>query len=226
MTVDDLPYEKRFHFADGSAAKDLAELKNRIESLSYDEFYRHVNSEKNDFANWVESVLTDHDLANRLRAVSSIVETIELLNEVLYPEETVAAEQKLGQDDFQLRIEEQLFSDVEQPPKQVEEEVPEIPEAPKKIVTEEPSAAGEKESVESPVAEEPSLPSREELEFKGRVPGAPVTTNEPKHVPVTERVDRPVSHEEHMRFLIWQSAIGFVIGLIIGFLLGRILSIV
>ncbi len=218
--VVELPYEKQFHFADGTAAKDLQELKAKIESIAYDEFYRHVNAEKNDFANWVRHVLRNEALARRLNAVKSIVETVELLNEEIYPEETLAAETRLGRDDLQLRIEEQLFSELETPPEAVEEELPALESKTHEMV------AVEDNTNSVPFEDEPLLPSREEIEYAGRLPGAPVTSFEPAHTPVTEKVGRPVSHEEHLSFLVKESLIGFVLGVITGLILGRVMGII
>lgn len=201
----DIPHEKQFHFQDGDAIKSLKELKEKIESISYDEFYGHVNDEKNDFANWTEDVLQEKELAEKLRAVTSIVETVELLNEHLYPAQVNEAEEKLGDKDFQIRIEEELFN--EAPAGE--------PETPVETSAEEsaPSPVTPKQEVSNEVA----LPSKEELEYGGRLPGEPVMTDEPAHVPITEKVEKPEAHH-----ILRQAAIGFVLGLIIGFLLSQI----
>jgi len=212
----EIPYEQRFHFHDGSSAANLLELKRKIETVSYDEFYRHVNGEKNDFASWVEHVLGRKLLAQRLRAVTSIVETVELLNEELYPQETGIAEEALvkeGEEDLQRRIEEQLFADLELPTDAVDE-LPDL---------ETPERREERELLDE--GEHVVLPPREHVEFAGRMPGAPVTTRTPGHTPVTERVDKPVSAEEHMKFIVKQFIYGLLAGLVIGFFLGRLVSV-
>lgn len=81
----DLPYEKRFHFRDGSSVGSAEELQHKLEGISYQEFYHHVNTERNDFANWVRYVLKDEELAEHLQKVTSIVETIELLSDYVTP---------------------------------------------------------------------------------------------------------------------------------------------
>ena len=197
--VGELPYEKRFHFKDGTAAKNLRELKEKIETISYDEFYEHANPEKNDFANWVEHVLNKPELAEKLRRVASIVETVELLNDELYPVEH-KVEQKGAGEDLQERIEEELFST---PP----------PSTPPQAV----SATGRGEE-----KEEPLLPSKEELEAE-RKPGPRVTTNEPPHTPITEKKAKP--REAQLHLLVREVIYGLIIGLIAGFILGRIISL-
>ncbi len=220
--MDEIPFEKRFHFQDGSDVKDLAELKRKIESLPYHEFYRHVNAEKNDFANWVEHVLRRKDLADRLRGVSSIVETVEILNEEIFPEDVLHAEEGLkarGGFDFQERIEEQLFS--LEPKDEAAERVPdfeeELAETQMEVKEVEPD---EERAVDD---EEPRLPSREEVALAGRVPGAPVTSRERPHTPITQRVER-ADKEEHLRFVVKQFLYGFLFGIIVGLILGRIVS--
>ncbi|MBR9692619.1 hypothetical protein GOV07_01665 [Candidatus Woesearchaeota archaeon] len=199
----DIPPEQQFHFRDGESISDLEGLKGKIESIGYEEFYGHVNDEKNDFAAWVEGVLQDTELANRLRAVTSIVETVEMLNEALYPEDTQVAETALessGETDFQQRIEEQLFSEE---PKHVD------------------NLEGDTDF--SSEGDEVSLPTPEEVQGE-RLPGAPVTTADEAHTPITERVDRPVSHEEHMKFVVKQFIYGFLLGIIIGYVLANIIG--
>lgn len=207
--MEEMSWEKRFHFRDGTAARDIGELRAKIESISYDEFYRHVNGEKNDFANWIEHVLRNKELADRLRAVDSIVETVEIIEDAEKPA------QKRGEDDLQARIERQIFeperTETLEPVQQVEEEVPEL-----------------EIEVETPSEEiEPKLPSSVETEFEGRVPGAPVATAEPPHVPIKELAERHAekNNEEQMRFFVRQFIYGFLFGLFVGFILSRIIGL-
>jgi len=210
--VDDIPHERRFHFQDGSDAKNLAELKRKIETMPYHEFYRHVNAEKNDFANWVEHVIADKALANKLRSVTSIVETVELLNEELNPEDVLHAEEELKQrqeDDLQERIEHQLFHE----PQSFEQE--QVPDFEIEI--------GLEQKILPEVSEvAPALPSREEVAFQGRVPGAPVTTRASPHVSARERFPK---EEEPLQFVVKHFIYGFLFGIIIGLILGRIVSL-
>lgn len=81
----DIPHEKRFHFRDDASVGSLEELKEKLEGISYPEFYHHVNDEKNDFAEWVRHVLEDEELADNLGKVTSIVETVEIIEDHLRP---------------------------------------------------------------------------------------------------------------------------------------------
>ncbi|MBM3200110.1 hypothetical protein FJZ53_04165 [Candidatus Woesearchaeota archaeon] len=55
-----------FQLADGRTLKDLRELLWALESMSDSTFISHVNSEKNDFANWIKGVMKDEFLAARI----------------------------------------------------------------------------------------------------------------------------------------------------------------
>lgn len=73
-------YEKEFVFHDGKRAKNLVELAGIIEKLSDSEFSQFVNPYKNDFANWVNDVVMDYDLAAKLRKTFSKDETSFIIN--------------------------------------------------------------------------------------------------------------------------------------------------
>ncbi len=213
----ELEEERRFHFQDGTSVQNLEELKGKIESISYDEFYSHVNEEKNDFAAWIEGVLEQAELANKLRAVSSIVESVEILNEALYPDAAKG-------DDLQVRIEEQLFSQQPEMGETLDADAPQPEPAPEVHEADWDKEMQSAEGVEFETPSESVLPSKEDLEA-ARTPGEPVTTTDPGHVPITEKVDKPVTHAEHMHFLVKQFVFGFLIGLILGVILGRVISI-
>jgi len=93
---------QRFHFRDGNSAGSLDELRDYLEHISYQEFYHHVNTEKNDFANWILHVIKNEELANDLEKITSIVETVEIINDFLHPRATEASH-----DDLQSKIEEE-----------------------------------------------------------------------------------------------------------------------
>lgn len=44
----------------------LVELEKNCASINLDNFYSHVNEEKNDYANWIEHVFKDKTLANNI----------------------------------------------------------------------------------------------------------------------------------------------------------------
>jgi hypothetical protein len=77
------PYEEEFVFQDGRRAKNLLELSVVLEGINRQDFERFVNPGKNDFANWVEYVLMDKQLASSLRSTISFEKTRELLDNKL-----------------------------------------------------------------------------------------------------------------------------------------------
>lgn len=75
------PYEKEFVFHDGRRAKNLLELSSTLENIGQQDFERFVNPSKNDFANWVEYVLLDKELASSLRSTILLDKTKEIIND-------------------------------------------------------------------------------------------------------------------------------------------------
>lgn len=239
-----IPQEKRFHFHDGSSAGSIEELKEKLEKLPYDEFYEHVNEEKNDFASWIEHVVENKSLADKLQQVASIVETVELLNEELH----TPPQHDEDYEDLQARIEEKLFSDMkpqtewtsddepqetmsEEPEKLLEgpedaakvEQTPESEDEPQETV-EEPKQPQEESLSDELVHDKPEIefPSKEELEGE-KTPGEPVTTQDDSHKPITAMVQEQPPHPDHMKFVVKQFIFGFVIGLIAGLILARLI---
>ncbi len=74
------PYEKEFVFHDGRRAKNLLELSSMLENIGQQDFERFVNTSKNDFANWIEYVLLDKELASSLRSTILFPKTKELIS--------------------------------------------------------------------------------------------------------------------------------------------------
>lgn len=59
--------EQCFWTTDGKIISNIVELSDALETMTGDVFTHHVTKEKNDFANWIESVLNDRELAKNLR---------------------------------------------------------------------------------------------------------------------------------------------------------------
>jgi hypothetical protein len=59
----EVPDDKVFYMSDGRVLKSLPELSAALESMDMDIFSHHVNSEKNDFANWINGVIGDEKLS-------------------------------------------------------------------------------------------------------------------------------------------------------------------
>ena len=73
------PYEKEFVFHDGKRAKNILELSELLDRISLEEFSSFVNTDKNDFANWVEYVLNDRLLSEKLRTTTNYDQTRKFL---------------------------------------------------------------------------------------------------------------------------------------------------
>ena len=61
------PSEQCFWTTDGRILSNLVELKEALATMSDDVFAYHVSKERNDFADWIEHVLDDAELAAAFR---------------------------------------------------------------------------------------------------------------------------------------------------------------
>ena len=59
--------EACFWTTDGHILADLKDLRDALETMSDEVFAHHVTNEKNDFADWIESVLRDEECAVKMR---------------------------------------------------------------------------------------------------------------------------------------------------------------
>lgn len=243
--------QQQFHFRDGTHASSLNDLKEKIETISYAEFYHHVNSSKNDFANWVRYVLKDDQLANSLEKTTSIVETVEVMNDYLHPRA-----HHVREDDIQERIEDQLGIDAPEPTTQELEEVPAVQEPlPAQEDVQEPLAVEEKVQTPPAVQEtvlEPMLadesPSFEDFYEQKEEPVQQsaqeeqtqqvqqsqqedakdsLADKETHHYRVDKQEKKELKEFHHnldkiiIKDFIW----GLIFGLIIGFVLARMLTL-
>jgi hypothetical protein len=187
-----MEYEKQFHFRDGTAIASLDELKAKIESISYQEFYHHVSSGKNDFASWIRYVLKDGHLADDLEHVTSIVETVEILNDYLHPRPVTAR-----RNDQQSMIEQDVFSHPMPAETSGSMSIEQVPDA---------MALPKMDKIE--LVYEPKIEAKAAEELFGRVP------EQPKQQ-LLEPENHPLILKEFMYGLIF----GLIIGLILGRLL-------
>ncbi len=77
----EIPPEKYFVMVSGDKIKNLDELKAFLEFMDDETFNYHVNSQKNDFAKWVDNVLNRKDLADKLRGAKTREEMLNVLEE-------------------------------------------------------------------------------------------------------------------------------------------------
>ena len=200
--------QQQFHFRDGTSASSLNDLKEKIETISYAEFYHHVNSTRNDFANWIRYVLKDEQLADDLEKTTSIVETVEVMDDYLHP-------RPHKQEDIQSRIEEQLGIHIPKNNKELEA-LPAI-----------------KEEVPEHVVEEREEITREETPTKQETPGkqqrdettTPAEETHHYRVSKQEKNDLKEFHHNFDRIIVKDFIWGMIFGLIVGFVLARMLSL-
>jgi hypothetical protein len=69
--LEKVPEERIFWCYGGATFRDMKELADGLVAMSDDIFAYHVNSEKNDFCNWVRDVIEDQELAAQLLAATA-----------------------------------------------------------------------------------------------------------------------------------------------------------
>jgi len=209
----DVPYEKQFHCKDGTSIGSLEQLKAKLESISYQDFYHHVNTEKNDFASWVRHVLKDERLADDLQKVTSIVETVEIINDHMHPLPAIAPRH-----DTQSRIEENIlsapiFSSIDDKPHVIET-----------VSTTTAGSPYEPGAVDFKVIEEKIGIFDDEIrtdeKAKAELFGAAEKERDqrPEIAPRKERRD-----DDETRLIVKDFIMGFIIGLIVGAIIGKLL---
>ncbi len=75
--------DKWFYFVGGRKASSLEELKDVLRVIDEAEFVFHVNSGKNDFANWTEGIFQEKELASEMRRIFEKKRMIELLEDYI-----------------------------------------------------------------------------------------------------------------------------------------------
>lgn len=71
MQTTNIPSDKYFYAADGSVIKHLGELPDALRNMSPGTFHHHVNSERNDFYNWVHDVFNNKNLARKIKNIKT-----------------------------------------------------------------------------------------------------------------------------------------------------------
>ncbi len=69
--------EERFFSKDGGAFAGLFELSDGLKTMSQDVFNFHCNSQKCDFASWINDILHDDALAGALLKAKGVRKTVE-----------------------------------------------------------------------------------------------------------------------------------------------------
>ena len=73
--------EEIFRTRAGGEIKNLKELMHVLGDISPDSFAHHVNSERNDFANWIRNSVKDAELADSLEQTTDFEETKRMVSD-------------------------------------------------------------------------------------------------------------------------------------------------
>lgn len=82
--------DKVFYLANGQTISSLKELYTSVQQMPADVFFHHVNSDRNDFSNWVRDVMEEKALAAKIAKAATPV----MLKEVLSSMEVAKAAPK------------------------------------------------------------------------------------------------------------------------------------
>jgi hypothetical protein len=80
----ELSPDKYFVLCNGDTIKDYKELAAILETIGDDIFYYHVTNERNDFANWINDVFEEKELAEKIRQSRSRHEMMAILYKHLF----------------------------------------------------------------------------------------------------------------------------------------------
>ena len=79
--LDDVDARYFFYLTSGQYLKNVKELSSALENMSDHVFNFHVNSQKNDFYNWVKDVIKDDQLAGSIKDVRQRVAMAKKINQ-------------------------------------------------------------------------------------------------------------------------------------------------
>ena len=77
--LDNVNPENSFILNNGFIIKSVPELANVLDELDDAVFNHHVNSERNDFANWIRFGFNDNKLADKLQKATSREDLVKVL---------------------------------------------------------------------------------------------------------------------------------------------------
>jgi hypothetical protein len=77
------PSDKIFWMSNGDTVSKLGDLPKKLKTLDAGTFTHHVNSEKNDFASWIEGVFEDRALAVKVSKAKTKTQIISALRTAL-----------------------------------------------------------------------------------------------------------------------------------------------
>ncbi len=94
--LDTVNPQNYFVLKNGFLVRSLPELASVIRDIDGEIFYHHVNSEKNDFINWIDHVVGDDFLKNNLKGIDTQEQFLRILNSRIYQLQTNQSDIKDG----------------------------------------------------------------------------------------------------------------------------------
>ena len=67
----DVPEEYVFRCCDGQILRNMKELGDPLNAMTYETYVFHANKERNDFGNWARDIIKDEMLANDLQKATN-----------------------------------------------------------------------------------------------------------------------------------------------------------
>jgi len=75
----DVPEEYVFRCCDGQILRNMKELGDALNTMTYETYLFHANKEKNDFANWARDIIKDERLAKDLQKAPNRAQAAKLV---------------------------------------------------------------------------------------------------------------------------------------------------
>ena len=75
----DVPEEYVFRCYDGQILRNMKELGDVLNTMTYETYVFHANTEKNDFGNWAKDIIKDEMLANDLQKAPNRTQAAKLV---------------------------------------------------------------------------------------------------------------------------------------------------
>jgi hypothetical protein len=75
----DVPEEYVFRCGDGQILRNMKELGDALNTITYETYVFHANKEKNDFTNWVRDIIKDERLAKDLQKATNRAQAAKLV---------------------------------------------------------------------------------------------------------------------------------------------------
>ncbi len=75
----DVPEEYVFRCCDGQILRNMKELEDALNTMTYETYVFHANEERNDFTNWVRDIIKDERLAKDMQKATNRTQASKLV---------------------------------------------------------------------------------------------------------------------------------------------------